>query len=93
MSDSKTFEDWRVVFRGESAPAVWVFGGRRWARESKELPRDNPIHVTVFHLLVELILLIVEVFVVVPAQFNAVLETAQTVKNLNRYARSPTVHL
>ena len=53
------------------------------AHESHEFSRDDPVHVSIFYSLVELIFFHVEGFEFVPVEFNCVLEA---LKNLQQGA-------
>ena len=82
MGYAETFEDRGVVFWRERSPAVGVLRRRGRPRKGEEAAGDDPVHVAVLDLLVELVLLVVEAFVVVPAELYAVLKPAQAVQNL-----------
>ncbi len=59
--------------------------------ECQELSRYYPIHISVFYLFVELILLNIESRYIVPSQFNGFFQSIQTMKNLRLIKNIPII--
>jgi len=60
--------------------AILVYGLILWCAESKELPWNHPVHVTIFYLLVVLIILYIKCIQRKPTCFDSELQSLQTVQ-------------
>lgn len=80
LADAEVFKDINVA---GSSVAIAMHGVARvnGTHESKELAWDDPIKITVLHLLVMLVLTGVECLEIVPSEFDSVLETFKAVQD------------